>query len=373
MIKQLFLAIGMLAFVQSHAADSLIVNINANRFQQGDTISFDCIYRYSDRKSAASTLNVWIENIGSGQRWQMRYPLVNGRAEANLIIGSKLPSGKYALNFLVQEQFFGLKGRIRDYNPKNKGMVYIMYTKDKQSFLDNLMVNADGSFKLPRLEFADSARFMFSQIGKKRNDLFLDIETPLDSAFTPKLINTVMVSIGDLSRLNAADTARPYTFNEDIFKKPFTLEGVTVKAKKKKKVEQFDEEFASGFFKGGDPRIFDGIEDTQISDAMDIYTFLQGRVAGLQIRNNNEGGYNITWRGSNVSLYLDEFKMDSDEPMYVNPSDVAMIKVFPPNSGGPTNGGSICIYTKRGVYADSASRRYYFLVKGFTPAESIWQ
>jgi len=373
MIKQLIVTVCLLATVNTYATDSLTVMLNGSRFQKGDTIGFDCIYRYTEKKAAASTLNVWIEDIQKNKRWQYRYPMVNGTISANLIISNDLPDGKYAVNFVVQNQFFGIKGKVRDYNPKTKGLIYVMLTKEKSTYIDNLKPNPDGSFSLPRLQFADSARFIFSQVGKKKNDMYIDIVTPLDSTFTPTLVHTEIITVGNPTYLTAADTARPYQFNEDIFKKPFTIEGVTVKTTRKKKVQLFDEEYSSGLFRGGDARIFDGIEGTELASATDIFQFLQGRVAGLNITHNEEGGLNIKWRGSNVALFLDEFRMDADDPIYINPADVAMIKVFPPNSGGPSNGGVIAIYTKRGAYADTGSKRYYFIVKGFTPAESTWR
>jgi hypothetical protein len=372
MIKQLLLSICLLAMLHSHASDSLTVLLNGNRFQKGDTISFDCIYRYTEKKAAASTLNVWIEDITKNRKWQYRYPLVNGRISANLAISNDLPDGKYAINFLVQQQFFSMKGKIRDYNPKLKELNYTMSAKNKASYLDDVKINPDGSFSLPKLQFADTARFIFFRAGKKNDDLFIDIATALDSSFSPVLVNTQFITVGNPNYV-AADTMKPYVFNEDIFKKPFTIEGVTVKSVKKKKIQQFDEEYSNGLFSGGDAKVFDGIDGNEIANAVDVFTFLQGRVAGLTIGRNDEGGMNITWRGTRVSLYLDEFRIEPDEATIINPMDVAMIKVFSPGSGGPSNGGAIAIYTKRGAYADNASRKYYFIVKGFTPADGVWK
>ena len=75
----------------------------------------------------------------------------------------------------------------------------------------------------------------------------------------------------------------------------------------------------------------------------------------------------------NVDVYLDEFKVDDDIASFVNSNDVAMIKVYPPLSGGPTGNGTIAIYTKRGAYSNNMSRRYNFLVKGYTPLITTWQ
>jgi hypothetical protein len=157
-------------------------------------------------------------------------------------------------------------------------------------------------------------------------------------------------------------------------KKHFTLNQVTVKSVLKKKVELFDEEYSSGLFKFGFPQIFDGIEGNQIGYSMDIFSFLQGRVAGLQVKRNSMGNYNLKWRDGNVDVYLDEFKVDNEMASYVNTNDIAMIKVFPPFSGGPSGNGSIAIYTKRGAYySENSSRKYNFEVIGYNPEICTWQ
>ncbi|MCX6204207.1 MAG: hypothetical protein NTY43_07895 [Bacteroidetes bacterium] len=78
-----------------------------------------------------------------------------------------------------------------------------------------------------------------------------------------------------------------------------------------------------------------------------------------------------------VDLYIDEAKIDNASQLYINPSDVAMIKVFGPLDGGPVSNprnissASIAIYSKRGEYQDT-ERKYNFLVKGYTPSVIIW-
>jgi hypothetical protein len=107
---------------------------------------------------------------------------------------------------------------------------------------------------------------------------------------------------------------------------------------------------------------------------MDIFSYLQGRVAGLKIIRDVTGSYVLTWRGGIVDVYLDEFKVDDDIASFVNSNDVAMIKVYPPLSGGPTVNGTIAIYTKRGAYyTENSSRKYNFQVIGYTPEITTWQ
>ena len=85
------------------------------------------------------------------------------------------------------------------------------------------------------------------------------------------------------------------------------------------------------------------------------------------------GTYELSWRNGPVDIYLDEILVDEDIARFVNPSDIAMIKVFSPGGGGIRGNGTIAIYTKRGDYLDDTSRKYYFLVNGYTPYTSIWK
>jgi hypothetical protein len=129
------------------------------------------------------------------------------------------------------------------------------------------------------------------------------------------------------------------------------LEEVVVKAKVKRPVDVLDENYTSGLFSGGDSRQFDVMSDPFGVAAQDIFAYLQGRVAGLQIINNG-ADVSLSWRGSTPDLYLDELKIEEDQMKVVSMNDVAYVKVYPPPFFGPTGGGAggaICVYTKKGA------------------------
>lgn len=357
----------------TQASDSLVVLLNTLQFNKGDIINIDGNFLYSDKASAAVTLNVWIENIEHTSSWKYRYPIINGKVEADLIISNNIPSGKYAINFLVQKDFVKIKGVVKDYNVKSKGLLYLMMSRDKSNYINNVLPDEEGNFNLGKMVFPDTACFVFSNIGKRKNDLNIQLVTTIDSAFTPIFSTTKIITIGQ-PIYTKADTLQPYTFDFLKLRTGFTLDNVTVTTTRKSRVEQFDEEVASEMFSGGAATIFDGLTDNRMASATDIFSFLQGQVAGLDIKHSPEtGGYTVLWRKSQVDVYLDEFKIDASDPLMVNPADVAMIKIFRPGEGGPTNSGTIAIYTKRGNYLDNASRRYNFFVKGFTPLSTIWK
>ena len=106
-------------------------------------------------------------------------------------------------------------------------------------------------------------------------------------------------------------------------------------------------------FSGGDSYQFDVMNDPFASSAPDIFSYLQGKVAGLQITNTGNAGSapTLSWRGGAPQIYLDEMPIDADFVSTINVNDIAYLKVIrPPFFGGSGNGGNgaISIYSRRG-------------------------
>ena len=327
-MKKIFLIISFLSMTYtSNSQEILNISINKRQFNYGDTIILDYDYKFDNKSSAASTMNLWIEDINTHSIWKLRYPLINGNLSHSLIIGKDLPLGRYALNFMIQKYFFTFYGHIKNYNKKSKGLNFIMLGKKKGAFFDTIKPDENGDFITPRLMFEDTSRFIFSMIGEQNNRLFVDAITPLDSSFKSSTIQTILINVGDTNI-----DSKEYKFNQSSFEDHYTLNKVVVNAIKKKKIEKFDEEYSSGLFKGGLAQIFDGIEGNDISNSFDILLFLQSRVAGLKIQRNNNfsvnDSYNISWRTRPVDIFIDEFKIEQSSQLLINPSDVAMIKDF---------------------------------------------
>jgi hypothetical protein len=132
-----------------------------------------------------------------------------------------------------------------------------------------------------------------------------------------------------------------------------TLESVTVKGRVKTDAEKLDERYASGMFSGGDAYLFDLVDNQLANSYPDIFTFLQGKVPGLQIiAGQGVGGLpSLQWRGGRPSLYLNEMQTDASQLQNTPVSDIAEVKVFRPGSGvgfGGGSGGVIAVYTKKG-------------------------
>lgn len=361
------------------ASDSLIIQLNKEAFKKGDTLDFSCIIPDFEKvKLNAASLHVWIDHINTGTRWKFRYPFINGEAQAALVIGKTLPDGHYALNFMVQKGYFRLSGQVKDKFDDENRMNYLMVPKNKRTYTETVALNKDGFFKLKSTLFEDSAYFVFTPIKRNtKNNLNIRIETPLDSAFIPEMESRLWISLGNARRnINKTDSAA-YVFNMATTSGTDFLPDVTVIGKYKKKVEQYDDYYSSGPFKRDEAMIFDGLEDETMARSMSILRFLEGKVPGLIVEKDQETMVELArWRGEPIEIYLDEFRVTPQDIWIVSPADVAMVKVYrPPAMLSPLSGaaGAIAIYTKRGEFAGKNRFKHSFTVKGYTPAETVWQ
>ena len=365
------LLLNIAIFIQTKASDTLYIQLNKKTFHTGDTLLINSYMDVSNNHVQNAILNVVIEQTNKKSRNAFRFPFIKGEAAANIIIGQDIPDGNYAMNFLIQKSFPQLEGSIQNYQNKTKELNYLMLLKNKPAYMGTVNISEYGNFKTPKFTFADTANFIFFEAGNKRSNLNIDIQYTTDSTYEPISSAHEFFKVGDhVEELN--DTSFEFNLHEKIENKPNTLQTVTVSTKVKKKIELFDEAYSTGLFKGGFPTVFDGIESESIARSFDVFTFLQSRLAGISQKTNALGGATLYWRGQPLTVFIDEFKVDEDFVNMINVNDIAMIKVFPPFNGGPSNNGSIAIYTRRGSYELPNARKFKFLVRGFTPSETYW-
>ncbi len=371
-MKTLFVSFIILLFLINGitAQDSLSVVLNRNQFKQGDTLTIDC-FRKSNTTSTA-TLNLWIQHIETNRIWKFRYPLLNGTISLDLKITDSLPCGRYAINFILQPHFFSLLGKINHYKKDTRGLTMLMLSKNKEDYYAAVMPDDEGNFTTGKLVFEDTAKFIFYPANKRTKDLFIDISTYLDSSYIPAGAHTEIIRIGD--SLPATTITGTYHFNEKNFDTTSPmLPNVTVTGMEKKEVEKFNKAVTTGLFKG-DAKIFDGINDPELEQSVDVFTYLSRKVTGMQITPYGNGFFTITRRRAPVDIFIDEFNVNQFDLLFISPADVAMIKVFEPHTGpGYSGGGTIAIYTKSKNYKPNPKRRNIFLAKGFSPAYTVWQ
>jgi len=364
---------------KAQTTDTLDVQINANQFLQGDTLNFGVELKNYQNVAKAASIHLWIEELNTGRKWHYRYPLINGYINAFLKIDNQLHDGVYAFNFLLQKRFFNLFGAVKNAEKSEEALNYIILTKNMQSVSGSVVLNEMKSFNTGHLLFTDSAYIIFSRLKHNYNKLQMEIQTPLDSFFKPSAKVTKFVKIGksiDSSVRFNPDTMPKYVFSAEDTLFKTTLQEIVVTAKTKKIVDKFQEENASAMFNGPDALVLDGLESDAIANSVNLYTYLSSQVGGLTVVYDDDGTRKFVWRKHTTEIYIDEIKVDPSLFGDINPSDVALIKIYRPGvivSFGSASGGTIAIYMKKGIYKrpDKISNNFY--ISGYSGLETIWK
>ena len=235
---------------------------------------------------------------------------------------------------------------------QDASVLLMIRQKDKEGQMILAPVEANGTFNDPGTIIFDTAQVYYSfQKAKELKDASIQFMTErlpapsLNPSNFYKPYGLAPDTTGNYRQFMLADEANSLAEMMKIK----TLENVTVKSKGKSQTQLLEEKYASGLFSGGDGYQFDLVNDPFASSALNIFSYLQGKVAGLQI-NNSGANPSLQWRGGSPQLYLDQTPVDASFISSLSVSDVAYIKVFRPPFMGGFNGanGAIAIYTRRG-------------------------
>jgi hypothetical protein len=252
--------------------------------------------------------------------------------------------------------YLSLSGKIYGALPsqlRDAGSIVIIMRKEKH---DNKMVvvpiEPDGTFTDPSLILFDTTS-IFYQLPKSKG--LGDASVQFMENRLPPFSNNIAASgifNNQMSDTLGYSRHRLLAEEQNQLAKLFNakvLETVTVQARTKKPVDILDEKYTSGLFSGGDAYQFDLLNDPSAVGSMNIFNYLQGKVAGLQITMGSPPS--LQWRGGTPQIYLDEMPSDADMISSLSISDVAYVKVLRPPFFGGTGGGAsgaIAIYTRRG-------------------------
>jgi len=302
-------------------------------------------YLSSDADSVTANLDLVMMTSG----WR--------RFDWDKIKASILPTQKYP----KETDFFKLTGKV--YGMKSVSIatplmlnVFIVQKDSSKNFVF-LPVQKDGSFEDKKIFFYDTARLYYSFNG---NSKLTDItQVQFENGLlrqAPKQINFPPNRLYGWSDSIARLKMNYYLDQQEQLKKRMastTLQEVIVKtrARTENKIQEMEKKYASGLFSGGDGYSFDLTDDPFARSALDIFSYLQGKVAGLLISGSG-AQTTLSWRGATPDLYVNEMQSAVDMVQSVNVGDIAFIKVFRPpffGSIGGGSGGAIAIYTRKGT------------------------
>jgi len=285
--------------------------------------------------------------------------LTNGwrRIKWDELIAGKMPQLKYPND----TSYLSLAGKVYGTSAadmRQSAMLFLILDHPSDSTRNGMqiMLEKDGSFKDPNVILFDTTRIYYQFAGNK--DMVNSTEVVFNTGMLPSPGKIYFDKNNNRYFLDSAAENRSLFFASEQarlakFMEGTTLEGVTVTSKTKSKEQLLDEQYTSGLFSGGNARSFDIENDISARSAMDVLTYLKGRVAGLNITGQSGIGSqpSVSWRGSTPSFYLNEMPIDISQLSSTSMSDIALVKVFQPpffGSFGGGAGGAIAVYTKKG-------------------------
>lgn len=285
--------------------------------------------------------------------------LTNGwrRIKWDDLVAGKLPTIKYPND----TAYLSLAGKVFGTSAadmRQSGMLFLILDRQKDSTRSSMQMalEKDGSFYDPNVILFDTTRIYYQFAGNK--DIVNSTEVVFNNGMLPSPGKINFNKNSNRYFLDSAAENRNIFFANEQARiakllEGNTLEGVTVTAKTKSKEEILDEKYTSGLFSGGNARQFDIESDISSRSAMDVLSYLKGRVAGLSITGSSGAGgqQSVSWRGSTPSFFINEMPVDVGQLSNTNINDIAYVKVFqPPFLGafGGGAGGAIAVYTKRG-------------------------
>lgn len=250
---------------------------------------------------------------------------------------------------------FGKIENITEKKTKKAGaMNLILSTGDNQKELMQAELSPDGSFGAEDLFYYDSVKVYLQPNGVTITDqnkitLWKNLlpADPDRKLSVPRL--QPVLSADSLEQLQQKYAAEKRIL--DSMASSGTLQEVVVTTRVKKRIEEIDEKYTTGLFTS-DGIKFDIVSDNFANAQPNVFSYLQGRVAGLQITTQTYGAPTLRWRNDPVAVFLNEVQLTDPSALNNIPmSDVAYIKVFRPPFFGAYlggSGGAIAIYTRRG-------------------------
>jgi hypothetical protein len=294
------------------------------------------------------------------------------------VVKGKLPEIKYPKDssyLTLSGQVFGVAK-----NQLTGRESIALMTKEKDSAVKMLImtINPDGSFGDPGLVLFDTLKVYYSlksKFLKTAEARFMTDRLPAPSyaVFSKNFVNAKLAfdTTGVYHHTRLASKALEI-MNID---RGQVMKTVVIQTTKKPPVKVLDEKYTSGLFTGEDAYQFDLVNDVASTAYTNVFSYLQGKVAGLMV-NPTTYPPSLSWRGGSPILFLDEMQTEADMISSIPVSDIAYIKVFrPPFLGGIGGGaGAIAIYTRKGgdVVQSKAGGLSSNTVLGYTPIKQFY-
>lgn len=363
---------------EAQYAPNMIATFSNTVVKNGDTLNFEINLANSFKSIKTASVHLWIEEITTGRKWHYKYPLLNGNLNASLKIDSTLKPGNYAFNFMMQRNFFRIKGKLKNPEKKDNLVNYVLLSKDKEIVTGILPLDYDKSFISEYMLFQDSAHILFSRPSHKGSNMQIEFINDLDSIY--KVEDSITNFITILNEQDSSIIQNPapsnYQFNNTDNRYKTIMPAVVVNSKSKRIIDDYQKENVSGMFSGVDGTVIDGLTSDEIANSNNLLNFLTFKVPGLSIKTSDEGTDELVWRKRRTDIFVNEIKVEADLLQDIIPAEIAMIKIYGPGipvAFGSAEGGTIAIYMKHGIYLKKNKPTNNFYINGYTGLNAIWK
>lgn len=310
--------------------------------------------------------------------------LTNGWRRINWqdVVNNKMPAIKYQND----TDYLKISGKVFGASETDlrQGAFILMMLDNKKDTVRKVQqafIQSDATFSLPDYLLIDTTKAFYKVAGNAglSNTSAVTFNTSMPANKVSEIDTVHATSFSDTATENYR--RRLAEEQERLFKlqQGTTLQSVTVTTRVKSPVEILDEKYASALFSGGDAYQFDVLNDPFSKGTPSVFTYLQGRVAGLTISvpSGMDATPSVSWRGGTPDFYLDEMPVDANQLSTISMSDVAYVKVFRPPFFGSTGGGAngaIAVYTRKGgdVAQTQSKGLPYKILIGYTAQKEFY-
>lgn len=286
---------------------------------------------------------------------------------------------------LNESNYLSLSGQVTGLMPNSftpdLQLTGILQTADSAKNLMVLPVDKKGNVFADGLVFYDNAKLFFSfnkkSLSFDKSMLLLNngLRRGLTKAWPDTAARRLVTEPPAAVASANATAARKALRASQQLAQAKMMETVTVRTRAKTTKEKMEEKYVSGLF-SGDGVSFDLVNDPLTGGYLDIFQYLQGRVAGLQITTGG-GQPSLSWRGGTPALYLNEMQTDASMIQSTPVTDIAYVKILRPGSSIVSGGGGgvIAIYTRKGGDAQpdpNAKGLSFVQVSGYSPVKQFY-
>lgn len=300
-------------------------------------------------------------------------------------------SGKYPSIINNSSKYISYKGKVTINAKPAAQQTLIMFVEGNKSDREILQAETDsnGEFFFDNMIFEKPIKITYQLNGanaslKSRTNVFIN---PANTFIPLKKDLPEIEGYQLVERTTSSETSQPIELTKIIeakkSKKEYdekivNIEEVKIKAKRKNLTEDLNKKLSSPLYRSMNEVVFDFVNDNQsAASSPNILQWLQGRVAGLTI--NNENGNPTPYiRQGKANIYLDEMLVDANALSGIPVANIAMVKVIKEGGLGMSGGGNggVLIYTKRGDTQTPVENKLsnmidlnFFVMEGYNESE----